>query len=66
VIGAPVIVIGLYTVLWGKGRDLVVVHTETSADEEMNNAADETATRARNIPQRNKESCSCMCPYMLF
>ncbi|KAM0852597.1 hypothetical protein ACQ4PT_051650 [Festuca glaucescens] len=65
VIGAPLIVVGLYTVLWGKGRDLVVIRTETSADEEMNNATGETATPTRSIP-RNKESCRCMCPYLLF
>ncbi|KAM0845356.1 hypothetical protein ACQ4PT_056437 [Festuca glaucescens] len=65
VIGSLLIVVGLYTVLWGKGRDLVVIHTETSTDEEMNNVLDETATQTRSLP-RDKESCRCMCPYMLF
>ena len=38
VIGAVVIVVGLYTVLWGKGKDMVGGGTAAAAkgDEEMN------------------------------
>ncbi|KAI4970075.1 hypothetical protein ZWY2020_000989 [Hordeum vulgare] len=35
VIGAVLIVVGLYTVLWGKGRDIVAAETAEDDDEEM-------------------------------
>lgn len=39
VVGAVLIVVGLYTVIWGKGRDMdAVEETAANGDEETNNA----------------------------
>lgn len=62
VIGAVIIVVGLYTVLWGKGRDLdgaAVAIASLPGDEEMNGVvgADDTTGRAPPVGQTRHDSC---------
>lgn len=61
VIGAVIIVVGLYTVLWGKGRDLdgaAVAIASLAGDEEMNGVvgADDTTGRALPVGQTRHDS----------